>query len=652
MSLEALDAEALVALGRLQSQALSPDGTWIAACVHTLDADGAAYIGTIWRVPTDGGPATPLFESPFDDREPGFKRDGTLCFTSNRTRGDHTASEAPDPKTKRQLWAATEDGRLHPLTAEPLGVKAYRWARRADVLIVQTEVIPGVDHEEQEAAAKDLEKGPSILRYDRLPVRHWDHWIPQRVQHLIVYAQGERRDLTPDRTERFTEWSWDLSEDGRTIATIERVDGPFGIPSGQPVLIDVETGEARHLTAARHQSHSAPRLSPDGATLAVSRAEIERGRSLWDQLVLIPLADPGASRVLAGDWDASPTPVGWSRDGASLLVTVAERGRGCLVAVDVGSGQRHPLCTEGSVHGVSIDEDALFLRRSSYLHPPRLERLSLHTGERSPLAVLDALDDLSPHIHIEELEVEGAGGTPVQSFLLRPMSGGHGRTLLWIHGGPISDWADAWHWRWSAALAVAEGYTVVCPNPRGSLGFGRDFVEGIWGNVWGEACAEDLMKLTDALCAREDIDEDRIIAMGGSFGGYMTNWLGGQTDRYAALVTHASLFDFRAFHATTDHPPYWAFMLGLDPWGDAEALDRYNPRAFVKRWTTPTLVLHGDKDYRVPIGEGLALFTALQARGVESELVVFPDENHWILKPRNVVAWYESWLGFVERVVA
>jgi len=137
--------------------------------------------------------------------------------------------------------------------------------------------------------------------------------------------------------------------------------------------------------------------------------------------------------------------------------------------------------------------------------------------------------------------------------------------------------------------------------------------------------------------------------MGGSFGGYMTNWLGTQTDRFASLVTHASLYDFQAFHGATDIPSFWAWQFGLDPWNDRADLDRYNPRAYLNNWRTRTLILHGEKDYRVPIAEALALFEGLQARGVPSELCVFPDENHWILKPRNIVAWYDAWIDFVTR---
>jgi dipeptidyl aminopeptidase/acylaminoacyl peptidase len=210
--------------------------------------------------------------------------------------------------------------------------------------------------------------------------------------------------------------------------------------------------------------------------------------------------------------------------------------------------------------------------------------------------------------------------------------------------------ADGWHWRWNPLLAVAQGYAVALPNPRGSTGFGQHFIQGIWGNVWGDQCYKDLMCVTDALEKRPDVAPKQIMAMGGSFGGYMTNWIGTQTDRFRCLITHASIFTMAHFTGTTDHPPWWYLeMGGEDPFSDRSSFDRFAPVQHVKNWKTPTLILHGELDYRCPIGEGLHLFEALLYHKVPAEMVVFPDENHWILKPKNTVAWYEAVLEFLGR---
>jgi dipeptidyl aminopeptidase/acylaminoacyl peptidase len=226
-------------------------------------------------------------------------------------------------------------------------------------------------------------------------------------------------------------------------------------------------------------------------------------------------------------------------------------------------------------------------------------------------------------------------------------------TLVWIHGGPIGMDADGWHWRWNPLLAVAQGYVVVLPNPRGSTGFGQAFIQGIWGNVWGDQCYKDLMAVTDAVEQRSDVDAGRVMAMGGSFGGYMTNWIGTQTQRFKCLITHASILTMAQFTGTTDHPAWWYLeMGGEDPYADPARFDRYAPIRYIKQWKTPTLIIHGELDYRCPIGEALNLFEALQYHGVPSELMIFPDENHWILKPRNIVAWYQTVLDFLSRHLA
>jgi dipeptidyl aminopeptidase/acylaminoacyl peptidase len=249
---------------------------------------------------------------------------------------------------------------------------------------------------------------------------------------------------------------------------------------------------------------------------------------------------------------------------------------------------------------------------------------------------------------IESITTKSTDGAMIQSWITRPKKPGKHPVLMWIHGGPIGMSGDGWHWRWNSLLAVAKGYTVVQPNPRGSTGFGQAFIQGIWGNVWGGQCYEDIMAVTDAIEKRADVDPTRIMAMGGSFGGYMTNWIGTQTDRYRCLVTHASIVTMASFTGVTDHPAWWYLeMGGENPYTEPDKYDRYAPIRHITKWKSPTLIVHGELDYRCPIGEGLNLFEALQYHGVESELVVFPDENHWILKPRNIVAWYENVLGFI-----
>ncbi|MFK7928511.1 MAG: prolyl oligopeptidase family serine peptidase [Myxococcota bacterium] len=641
------DVESLVSLGRVTAVAVTPDGRRAVACVQAIDGDGAAYVSSLWEIPMDGSTASLLLPGAFDDRAPAFRHDGVLTFLSNRTDEAHSAEDTPDDAAKTQVWACHDDGRLERLTHEPLGVAKVQWARTADVGVIAVPVWPGVDAQRQLEVDDDLKKGPSILRYTSIPVRYWDQWVGEKTQRLVALTAEGRVELTPDRIDAHPEFDWHLSADGRAVVYSVRGEGVQRLWATSLVVVDLGTGHRTELGVGPDFDLSSARLSPDGSTVAAVRTRWVQGQA-WDaELVLIPRVG-GEPKALAGDWDVHPNLADWSADGGSLWVTAAVRAHDPLFAVDVGTGARSVLVDEGTVVSVAEGDGVLVVIHSDLLHPPAPRLLSLHTGDHRPLASPDPLDvDLAEHLEVEDRTCRSPDGTQVQYRVVRPRGSGNGITLLWIHGGPISHWGHTWHWRWSAAVAAAAGYVVVLPNPRGSTGFGQPFVQGIWGNVWGAGCAADVLAVAADVAERDDVNPQRVVAMGGSFGGYMTNWLGTQTDQFAALVTHAALFDFRNFHGVTDYPPYWAWMFGFDPWKDADEMDRYSPRAHVDGWTTPTLILHGDKDYRVPIGEGMALFEALQARHIVSELVVFPDENHWILKPRNIVAWYEAWMGFV-----
>ena len=299
------------------------------------------------------------------------------------------------------------------------------------------------------------------------------------------------------------------------------------------------------------------------------------------------------------------------------------------------------LLADGRIAGV----------RTTFLEPP--EAFVVQAQADSPPQTLARLSGFAfpEWAEVEHCTAKSTDGVDVQYFVMKPTKvEGNRPVLLWIHGCPIGMTGDAWHWRWNPLLAVARGYTVVQPNPRGSTGFGQDYIQGIWGNVWGDQCYKDLVAVADAIEERPDVDRTRIMAMGGSFGGYMTNWIGTQTARFRCLITHACVTTMAQFTGTTDHPAWWYLeMGGENPYADPAKFDRYAPIRYVSEWKSPALIIHGEQDYRCPINEGLNLFEALQYHGVPSELLIFPDENHWILKPRNIVAWYEAVLEFIER---
>ncbi|MBL8783787.1 MAG: S9 family peptidase, partial [Deltaproteobacteria bacterium] len=470
----------------------------------------------------------------------------------------------------------------------------------------------------------------------------------------------------PDAGDALVETSWDLSGTGRLVAIGWASINPSDrIHDRSIALIDTASGARRELGRVPGVVHAAPRFGPDDLWLVAQRylrsADGYAHRSLWRYDLA---AD--AATDLTGTWDRWPAPWAVSRASSTqtaILTTAEDRARTPLFAVDPDTGAATLLGpSDGSWDFVAAvpGQHAVVGVRSSLLAPPDLAHLDLATGVLTPLARLSGFTlDPATVARVRELAVPVAAradGTErtLQAFLVEPVAPadghtpGNGRTLFWIHGGPVASWSDHWHWRWSSLAMAARGYRVVLPNPSGSTGFGMDWVNDIWGNTWGGRCYDDLMRTVAFLEAEHGLAARDMVAMGGSFGGYMTNWIGGQTDRFRLLVTHASLFDMSAFHGVTDVPAWWELMMGDHPWGGRD-FDRYSPHRFVSHWKTPTLVLHGERDFRVPLGEGLALFEALQRHGVPSELAVFPDENHWILKPRNIVAWYETVLDFFDR---
>jgi dipeptidyl aminopeptidase/acylaminoacyl peptidase len=650
-----------IRLRRVGTIAASPDGAWLAVAVQHLDREGIKYVSDLWKVPTNGGAAVQLTRGESNDGSPCFRHDGALGFLSNRQPNEVKPDE--DADKRMQVWLLpVAGGEPQQLTDEPLGVEAFRFAAKADRMVLFAPVLADVPHEKQrETAAERAKKGSSVRTFRKQPVRHWDHWLHNDADRadthlLLCTASGKDRvDLTPDvRGEFAVEPALDIAADGLRAVATWRTAGEDREDDYSLALFDLERRSHALLPQGRCTQTESPRFSPDGRSLVAVRST--RSATVVVHPTLVVLDPQGGARELAREWDHWPNLCDWSADGKQLLVTADDQGVLPVFSVDVATGKVARLTSReaGGAHAevVALPKGGFACSRSTLLDAPECH---VHDGrpDSAPraLARLSGFTPATGWAETQSITTMSTDGTPIQTWITRPRSGAKQKpVLLCIHGGPIGMSGDGWHWRWNALLAVAQGYTVVQPNPRGSTGFGQPFIQGIWGNVWGAQCYRDLMAVTDALEQRPDVDKTRMMAMGGSFGGYMTNWIGTQTQRFRCLVTHASIVTMAAFTGTTDHPAWWYLeMGGENPYADPAGYDRFAPIRHIANWKTPALIVHGEKDYRCPIGESLNLFEALQYHGVESELVVFPDENHWILKPRNVVAWYEQVFGFVGR---
>ncbi|HEX3650371.1 MAG TPA: alpha/beta fold hydrolase, partial [Pseudonocardiaceae bacterium] len=340
----------------------------------------------------------------------------------------------------------------------------------------------------------------------------------------------------------------------------------------------------------------------------------------------------------------------WTPNGSALVVTADDQGRGPLWRVDTTTGEATAITSDHytytHVH-LSPDGRWVYALRTAWDCPPTPVRVPVDgsaparelRGPAEPLALPGRLD---------EVNTTAADGTPLRAWLVVPDGADAEHPaplLLWIHGGPLGSW-NAWTWRWNPWLAVARGYAVLLPDPALSTGYGIEMIRRGWGN-WGAAPFTDLMSITDATVARADIDGDRTAAMGGSFGGNMANWVAGHTDRFNAIVTHASLWALDQFSTTTDASFHWVREM------TTEMTEKNSPHLAADAIVTPMLIIHGDHDYRVPIGEALRLWWDLQSRSKAPDgsslhkFLYFPDENHWILTPNHAIVWYETVFAFL-----
>jgi dipeptidyl aminopeptidase/acylaminoacyl peptidase len=393
-------------------------------------------------------------------------------------------------------------------------------------------------------------------------------------------------------------------------------------------------------------------LSPDGRRVVCLQESRTSATEPPDRRCVVVPVDGGEPRDVAPGWDRWVTAAAWTPDGAALVVVADEGGRAPLFRVDLATGAVIRLTGDDGAYTAPVvapDGRAVYALRSAVDAPPAPVRLDAGRPDQEP----DGLPAPAPPPtlpgSLTEVHTAAGDGTPLRAWLVLPADATRDAPaplLLWIHGGPLSSW-NAWHWRWNPWVMAAHGYAVLLPDPALSTGYGRAFVRRGWGR-WGAEPYTDLMALTDAAGAVPTVDARRAAVMGGSFGGYLTNWTAGHTDRFAALVTHASLWALDQFGHTTDGPDYW--LRELTPSMQAE----HSPHRHADAIATPMLVIHGDRDFRVPIGEGLRLWWDLVSRHdgppetLPHRFLYFPDENHWVLRPSHARLWYATVLAFLD----
>ncbi len=673
-----------LSIPRVGGLTLSMDGKKLVTTVATLNGKGTDYGTALWEIDPEGQrQARRITRSAKGEAGAVFSATGELYFTSSRP-----TSDDPGAEPTKALWRLpAEGGEARVVLSRAGGVDAVLCASAADKTFVVGSVLAGSKDESEDEAKRKLRKDGKVsaILHSEYPVRYWDSDLGPDQPRFFAVENGTAdgaasrkpatvdsavpltlRNLTPEAGARFRETHPVISPDGQTIYASRTK--PLAKAESRSVLvsIDVATGVEHVLVDQPGMSWSAGPVSPDNNTLVlVSESDTTPQQAPHVQLHLLDVSAgnrgtdvvPATPQPLVHDWDRWPHPAAWLPDGTGLLVTADDDGASPVFRISIPSSAAEVSVTRitpdaASYTDVVVSPDGRYAYavRSSYEFPAEVVRIALDSGDVTRLPAPAERPQLSGRL--ERVATTAADGSRVPAYLALPDGASKDNPaplLLWIHGGPLGSW-NAWTWRWNPWLMTAKGYAVLLPDPALSTGYGQAFIQRGWGS-WGKAPYTDLMSITDAVEARADIDATRTAAMGGSFGGYMANWVAGHTDRFKAVVTHASLWALDQFGATTDSSNYW--LREMTP---TMALEN-SPHLHVDNITAPMLVIHGDKDYRVPIGEGLRLWYELLSRSGHAaddegqtahRFLYFPDENHWILKPQHARVWY----GVVDQFLA
>ncbi|VXB89599.1 Dipeptidyl aminopeptidase/acylaminoacyl peptidase [Arthrobacter sp. 9AX] len=673
------DLDHYLSIPRVSGLALSPDGSRLVTTVATLNGKGTEFASALWELdPAGQKQARRITRSAKGEAGAAFAANGDVYFTSARP-----DPESPEDDPVKALWLLPADGgEARVVLNRPGGVGPVLTARNADATFVVAEVLSGSTDEDDDAERRKSRKDNKVsaILHSEYPVRYWDADLGPGQPRIFAVEAGKEeepgkpatvdstaplvlRNLMKDAGPRLREAETAVSPDGRTIYTsytrpLAKADSRSSL-----VAVDVASGTTTVLLDHEGMSYFPGPVSPDGNTVVVvSESDSTPHQAPEIKLHLLDVSEgagPGTAPLtpLAHDWDRWARPAAWLPDGSAVLVTADDDGASPVFRISLPAA-----AAEVSVSRVTHDAAAYtdvvispdgrhaYALRSSYEFPPEAVRIDLQTGEATRLPAPAQRPSRSGRL--ERIAATAADGSRVPAYLALPEDASAespAPMLLWIHGGPLGSW-NAWTWRWNPWLLTAQGYAVLLPDPALSTGYGQNYIQRGWG-AWGKAPFADLMAVTDAAVGRADIDAERTAAMGGSFGGYMANWVAGQTDRFKAIVTHASLWALDQFGPTTDASQYWLKEM------TEEMAMQNSPHLHVEKISTPMLVIHGDKDYRVPIGEGLRLWYELLSRSqlaadqngrTPHRFLYFPDENHWVLQPQHAKVWY----GVVEHFLA
>jgi dipeptidyl aminopeptidase/acylaminoacyl peptidase len=655
-------AEDLVRLKRISDPELAPDGKTVAFVLRETDMAANRGRQELWSLDlsTKGAQPRRLTTHPDNDNAPQWSADGQYIYFLSARSGS------------TQVWRLPSNGgEAEQVTDVPLDVGSFRLAPNGALIAISLEVLPhcgdvGGDlactaqHLKQTAASKESGK-----TFDRLFVRHWDTWSSGRISQLFVAKLENGRAVEPASvtsaldadvpSKPFGDASeYTFSPDSSRVVFSARVKGrsePWST-NFDVYEVGIAGGEPRNLTPDNPAWDAQPVFSPDGSQLAW-RAMQRPGFEADRFHIVVMDVKSGQRRALTADWDRSVDSIAFSHDGRTIYAATDHFGQHPLWAVDVKSGKPTLLTGPGRVEGFTVGEKEIVFALSSLKSPAELYALTPRSGDLRELPRVNAAALAERAIgEPEQFTFIGANGDTVYGYAMKPANFDAKRrypVAFIVHGGPQVSFGNAWSYRWNPQTYAGAGYASVFIDFHGSPGYGQAFTDSISGD-WGGKPLEDLQKgLTAALQKYPWLDGERMCALGASYGGYMMNWIAGNWPApFKCLVNHAGIFDNRAMYYSTEELWFEEWEFGGPQYEVPQNYEKQNPVNHVAAWEKPMLVIHGQLDYRVPYAQGISTFTALQRRGIPSRLLIFPNENHWVLKPANSLQWHrevEQWLN-------
>ena len=652
---QTLSIEHLWRLARVGAPSLSPDGAQAVCSVSSYDMAGNKASAALWLLSTLGGAARQLTHCGEKDGQPRFSPQGHhLGFVAKREQQGHKDS------TPQFYLIATDGGEASRIGDVATGIDAFKWCPDGRHIVFISWVWPELKGQKAQAKAmKAWQDRPEtgLATSDAL-YRYWDHFTPQGRAphlHLMDVQTGKVRDLFEgtgyelSRTDPDAH-DFDVSPDGKRVAFVFD-PAPEKRTDSRLAIAEIRLKSRRIETVAQNLAWDlrAPRYSPDGARLAFLASHQAIKHTMPDQLAVCVPGEP--FEVVSAEWDHSvQAPLLWEDDGQAILFTAEARARRHLWRFDLADRRAEVVVQGGWVQGFDKAAGTLVSLADAADHPAQLHA---HLPGQPPVRMDDFNDKLMAGLTLgrhEEISVTGALGDAVQVWLFYPPGFDAKKRyplVHVIHGGPHTAMGDTWHYRWNNPLFAAQGQVVAVVNYHGSSSFGHAFLDSIT-HRWGELELQDIEAATTELLKRPWVDPQRVYATGGSYGGFMVAWMNGHVPagRYAAYVCHAGCFDWVAMFAD-DAWAWHAKELGGWYWDDLAQVQKQSPATYAVQMNTPTLVIHGAMDYRVPDAQGLAYYNTLKAKGVPARLLWFPDENHWIMKPANSRLWHQEFFAWL-----